>query len=148
MLYIYLPVLYYHRNLYVIEGAYPSGRGFPLSQRSFLFTVTSIQAPLCYNVSRSKKMTYYVNNITTCGNVLFSLRTQTFRIIPENGHQLVKVSSGVFVFISFYGSLVQRHCPPNFIEPVNMQYCDMCLFFLCNANAMQSHVRAVMWRSI
>ncbi len=37
MLYIYFPVLYYHGNLYVTEGAYASGRGFPLSQRSFLF---------------------------------------------------------------------------------------------------------------
>ena len=39
MLYIYLPVLCYHGNLYVTEGAYPGGRGFPLSsgQRSFLF---------------------------------------------------------------------------------------------------------------
>ncbi len=37
MLYIYLPVLYYHGNLYVTEGAYPGGRGFPMSQRSFLF---------------------------------------------------------------------------------------------------------------
>ena len=36
MLYIYLPVLYYQGNLYVTEGAYPGGRGFPLSQRSFL----------------------------------------------------------------------------------------------------------------
>ncbi len=37
MLYIYLPVLYYHGNLYVTEGAYPGRRGFPLSQRSFFF---------------------------------------------------------------------------------------------------------------
>ncbi len=37
MLYIYLPVLYYHGNLYVTEGAYAGGRGFPLSQRYFLF---------------------------------------------------------------------------------------------------------------
>ncbi len=37
MLYIYLPVLYYHSNLYIIEGVYAGGRGFPLSQRSFLF---------------------------------------------------------------------------------------------------------------
>ncbi len=37
MLYIYLPVLYYHSNLYITEGAYAGGRGFPLSQRSFLF---------------------------------------------------------------------------------------------------------------
>ncbi len=37
MLYIYLPVLYYHGNLYVTEGIYAGGRGFPLSQRSFLF---------------------------------------------------------------------------------------------------------------
>ncbi len=36
MLYIYLPVLYYHGNLCVKEGAYAGGRGFPLSQRSFL----------------------------------------------------------------------------------------------------------------
>ncbi len=36
MLYIYLPVLYYHSNLYITEGAYAGGRGFPLSQRSFL----------------------------------------------------------------------------------------------------------------
>ncbi len=35
MLYIYLPVLYYHGNLYVTEGAYPSGRGFPLSHRDY-----------------------------------------------------------------------------------------------------------------
>ncbi len=37
MLYLYLPVLYYHANLYATEGAYPGRRGFPLSQRSFLF---------------------------------------------------------------------------------------------------------------
>ena len=37
MLYIYLPVLCYHGNLYVTEGVYAGGRGFPLSQRSFLF---------------------------------------------------------------------------------------------------------------
>ncbi len=36
MLYIYLPVLYYHGKLQVTEGAYIGGRGFPLSQRSFL----------------------------------------------------------------------------------------------------------------
>ncbi len=36
MLYIYLPVLYYHGNLYT-EGAYAGGRGSPLSQQSFLF---------------------------------------------------------------------------------------------------------------
>ena len=36
MLYIYLPVLYYHGKLYVTEGAYAGGQGFPLSQRSFL----------------------------------------------------------------------------------------------------------------
>ncbi len=36
MLYIYLPVLYNLGNLYVTEGAYAGGRGFPLSQRSFL----------------------------------------------------------------------------------------------------------------
>ncbi len=38
MLYmIYLPVLYYHGILDVTEGAYAGGRGFQLSQRSFLF---------------------------------------------------------------------------------------------------------------
>ena len=37
MLYIYLPVLYYHSNLYVGEEAYACGQGFLLSQRSFLF---------------------------------------------------------------------------------------------------------------
>ncbi len=37
MLYIYLPVLYYHGNIYVTEEAYVGRRGFPLSQRSFLF---------------------------------------------------------------------------------------------------------------
>ncbi len=31
MLYIYLPVLYYHGNLHVTEEAYAGGRGFPLS---------------------------------------------------------------------------------------------------------------------
>ncbi len=36
MLYIYLPVLYYYGNLYVTKGAYAGGRGFLLSQRSFL----------------------------------------------------------------------------------------------------------------
>ncbi len=40
MLYIYLPVLYYHGNKYVTEGAYAGGRGFPLSQRSFLLDLT------------------------------------------------------------------------------------------------------------
>ncbi len=45
MLYIYLPVLYYHGNLYVTEEAYPGRRGFPLSQRSFLllFTVYNVK---------------------------------------------------------------------------------------------------------
>ncbi len=42
MLYIYLPVLYYHGNLYVTEGAYPGGRGFPLSLRSFLLDVARL----------------------------------------------------------------------------------------------------------
>ncbi len=37
MLYIYLPVLYYYGNLYVTKGSYAGGRGFPLSQRAFLF---------------------------------------------------------------------------------------------------------------
>ncbi len=32
----------------------------------------------------------------------------------------LKVSSIVFVYILFYGSLVQRHCELNFIEPVNV----------------------------
>ncbi len=41
MLYIYLPVLYYHGNLYVTERANAGGRGFPLSQRSFLFHLLS-----------------------------------------------------------------------------------------------------------
>ncbi len=41
MLYIYLPALYYHGNLYVTEGAYPGGRGFLLSQGSFLFILLS-----------------------------------------------------------------------------------------------------------
>ncbi len=39
MLYIHFPVLYYHGNLYVTEGALPGARGFPLSQRSFLFVL-------------------------------------------------------------------------------------------------------------
>ncbi len=40
MLYICLPVLYYHGNLHVTEEeAYAGGRGFPLSQRSFLFAL-------------------------------------------------------------------------------------------------------------
>ncbi len=39
MLYIYLPVLYYHGNIHVTEGAFAGGRGFPLSQRSFLFMI-------------------------------------------------------------------------------------------------------------
>ncbi len=38
MLYIYLPVLYYHGKLQVTEGAYTGGRGIPLSQRSFLYS--------------------------------------------------------------------------------------------------------------
>ncbi len=38
MLCIYLPVLYYHGNLYVTEGAYAGGQGFPMSQRSFLYS--------------------------------------------------------------------------------------------------------------
>ncbi len=37
MLYIYLTVLCHHGNLHVTEGAYAGGRGFPLSQLSFLF---------------------------------------------------------------------------------------------------------------
>ncbi len=39
MLYIYFAVLYYYGNLYVTEGAYAGGRGFPLSQRSFLLSL-------------------------------------------------------------------------------------------------------------
>ncbi len=39
MLYIYLPVLYYHGNIYVTEEAYAGGWGFPLSQRSFLLEI-------------------------------------------------------------------------------------------------------------
>ncbi len=37
MLYICVPVLYYHGNIHVTEGVYAGGRDFPLSQRSFLF---------------------------------------------------------------------------------------------------------------
>ncbi len=56
-----------------------------------------------------------------------------------------KVSSVVFyICVLFYGSLVQRHCPLNFIEPGSMQLCDMCHIFLCNADAMQGYVCAVM----
>ncbi len=36
---LYMPILYYHGNLPVTEGAYAGGRGFPLSQRSFLFNM-------------------------------------------------------------------------------------------------------------
>ncbi len=39
MLHIYLPVLYYHGDIHVTEGAYAGGRGFPLSQRSFLYVL-------------------------------------------------------------------------------------------------------------
>ncbi len=46
MLYIYSPLLYYHGNLYVTEGAYAGGRGFPLSQRSFF--VFKITPKLCW----------------------------------------------------------------------------------------------------
>ncbi len=48
MLYIYLPVSYYHGNLYVTEGAYPGGRGFPLSQRSFLFYLFFLLVSFAY----------------------------------------------------------------------------------------------------
>ncbi len=44
MLYIYLPVLSYHVNLYVTAGAYAGGRGFLLSQRSFVLS-TGINVP-------------------------------------------------------------------------------------------------------
>ncbi len=51
MLYIYLPVLYYHGNLYVTEWAYPGRWGFPLSQRSFLFVVFYVNVnPTIYYV--------------------------------------------------------------------------------------------------
>ncbi len=40
MLYIYLPVLYFHSNLYVTEEAYPGGQDFPLSQQAFLVLLT------------------------------------------------------------------------------------------------------------
>ncbi len=39
MLYIYLPALYYHGNLYVTERVYPGGLSFPRSQRSFLLVL-------------------------------------------------------------------------------------------------------------
>ena len=42
MLYTYLPVLYYHGNIYVTEGAYAGAWGFPLSQRSFLLYLSLI----------------------------------------------------------------------------------------------------------
>ncbi len=51
MLYIYLPVLYYHSNLYVTEGAYAGGRGFPLSQRSFLLVLHYILAANTVSIS-------------------------------------------------------------------------------------------------
>ncbi len=51
MLYIYLPVLYYHSNLYIIEGVYAGGRGFPLSQRSFLFMLRRLHFLLFFSVS-------------------------------------------------------------------------------------------------
>ncbi len=47
MLYIHLPVLYYHGNLYVTEGAYAGGWGFPLSQRSFLLHLIYISVYIC-----------------------------------------------------------------------------------------------------
>ncbi len=47
MAYICLLVLYYHGNLYITEGAYPGGRGFPLSQRSFLLSVIFGSSPKC-----------------------------------------------------------------------------------------------------
>ncbi len=43
MLCIYLPVLYYHGKLQFTEGAYTGGRGFLLSQRSFLFSYFHVQ---------------------------------------------------------------------------------------------------------
>ncbi len=43
MLYIYLPVLYNHGKLYVPEGVYAGGRGFPLSQRYFLVSIPSLE---------------------------------------------------------------------------------------------------------
>ena len=36
MLYTYMPILYYHSNLHVIERPYAGGRGFLLSQLAFL----------------------------------------------------------------------------------------------------------------
>ncbi len=38
MLCTYMPILYYHGNLRVTERACAGGRGFPLSQRSFLLS--------------------------------------------------------------------------------------------------------------
>ncbi len=48
MLYIYLPVLYYHGNLYVTEGAYAGGRGFrcPSGLSCFFFFFTSAHHPI------------------------------------------------------------------------------------------------------
>ncbi len=45
MLYTYTPILYYHGNLPVTEGAYAGRRGFPLSQRSFLLSLDSVKHP-------------------------------------------------------------------------------------------------------
>ncbi len=52
MLYIYLPVLYYHGSLYVTEGAYAGGQGFPLSQRSFLLSFAFIHHILAQVIAR------------------------------------------------------------------------------------------------
>ncbi len=63
MSYIYLPVFYYHGNIYVTEGAYAGGRGFPLSQRSFLLVISMVQA---YRLSKDGMFKRYFQKTRNC----------------------------------------------------------------------------------
>ncbi len=59
MLYIYLPVLYYHGNLYVTEWGLCRPAGFPLSLRSFLL-------PVVTNTSVTSTLTSTTDTIVSC----------------------------------------------------------------------------------
>ncbi len=80
MLYIYLPALYYHGNLYVTEGAYAGGRGFPLSQRSFLFVIVSNRPR--ESVPTPYPLVFCICTVLSCG-VCFALCMSTLRYCSE-----------------------------------------------------------------
>ncbi len=83
MLYIYLPVLYYHSNLYVTKGADAGGRGFPLSQRSFLFLLRLEKMQEAFH---SKALPYCdVKTVTVFATMpySFSYRNCTVPHVPD-----------------------------------------------------------------